>query len=405
VTALTYRYRAATPSGELVEGVVQAPTASAAIDALRRQTLVPVSVEPAREGAVASPLGARWVPTSRRDEALAGAARTLATMIAAGTPLDRALGFAARHAATDALRLALEGVQGDVRRGESLAGALRARPVTFGALAPALVRAGEASGTLDGALEQWADHVERTRDLRAQLRAALWYPALMGVVAGIGVTILLAVVVPRFAEMLAGTGGTLPASTRLLMALSAAVTRGWWAIVLLAVGGAVGARALLQRPEHRRRWHAARLVLPVSGAVERTLTTARFTRALGTLLRSGAGVVTALRVARDTVTNLALAAEIDRAVQAVERGEPVAASLAGALPPMAAQLLAVGEESGALDTMALRIADAGDAEAQRALRSLVALVEPILIVCFGGVVGFVALAMLQAVYSINVTSL
>lgn len=404
MSPLTYRYRAATATGELVEGVVQAPTAGAAIDALRRQTLVPVSVEPEREATVAT-LGRRWVPASQRDDALAAATRTLATMLAAGTPLDRALGFAAQHAATDALRMALDGVRADLRRGESLAAALRARPEHFGALAPALVRAGEASGTLDAALAQWADHVERSRDLRAQLRAALWYPALMGIVAGIGVTILLAFVVPRFADMLAETGGALPASTRLLVALSAALARGWWVVLLLAVLAAAAARAWLRQPGHRERWHAARLALPVAGHVERTLATARFTRALGTLLRGGTAVVPALQVARDTVTNLAIAGDVDRAIRAVARGEPVAASLAGTLPVLATQLLAAGEEGGALDAMALRVAEASDAEAQRALRSLVAMVEPLLIVTFGGIVGFVALAMLQAVYAINVTVL
>ncbi len=404
MTTLTYRYRAATASGELVEGVVQAPTPGAAIDVLRRQTLVPVSVEPAHEAGGATRRW-RWLPSRGDDDALAGATRTLATMLAAGAPLDRALTFAARHAATEPLRLALEGVLADVRRGESLAAALADRAATFGALAPALVRAGEASGTLDEALAQLAEHVERSRDLRAQLRAALWYPALMGIVAGVGVTILLAVVVPRFAEMLEGSGGVLPASTRLLVAVSTAVTRGWWVALLLAAGAAAGVRGWLARADHRQRWHAWRLQLPIAGRVERALDTARFARALGTLLRGGAGVVPALRVARETVANRAMAAHVGQAIGAVERGEPVAASLAGVLPPLAAQLLAVGEESGALDTMALRVADASDAEAQRALRSLVAMVEPVLIVAFGGIVGFVALALLQAVYSINVTAL
>jgi type II secretory pathway component PulF len=405
VTAVTYRYRAATASGEVVEGVVQAATPGAAIDALRRQTLVPVSVEPAGAAAGAARSRWQWIPASRHDDALAAATRTLATMLAAGSPLDRALDFAARHATTEPLRLALDGVLADVRRGESLAASLGARPQAFGTLAPALVRAGETSGTLDDALAQLADHVERTRDLRAQLRAALWYPALMGIVAGVGVTILLAFVVPRFAEMLDGTGGTLPASTRMLVALSGAVTQGWWIALLLAAAAAAGGRAWLQDAGNRARWHALRLQLPVAGRVERTIATARFSRALGTLLRSGAGVVTALRIARESVTNLAMSAGIERAIGLVERGEPVASSLASVLPPLAAQLLAVGEETGALDTMALRIADTSDAEAQRSLRSLVSLVEPLLIVCFGGVVGFVALAMLQAVYSINVTTL
>jgi type II secretory pathway component PulF len=153
------------------------------------------------------------------------------------------------------------------------------------------------------------------------------------------------------------------------------------------------------------RWHGARLGWPVAGPLERAVATARFARAFGILLRGGSGVLAALRVAREAVTNGALGERLDAAAQAVERGEPVSAALDGVLPPLATQLLAVGEESGSLDAMALRVADTYDAESARALRSLVALVEPVLIVAFGGLVGFVALAMLQAVYSINAAAL
>ncbi|MEP7380760.1 MAG: type II secretion system F family protein [Gemmatimonadota bacterium] len=400
---VAFRYRAATAAGEVVEGVLQAPSSREAIDQLRRQTLVPFSVEPV--GATEREPRGRWVSGSRRDDALATATRTMATLLAGGTTLERALGFASEHAATHELRVALAGVRADVQRGETLASALRSRSALFGALAPALVRAGEESGTLDEALERLADHVERTRALRGDLRAALLYPALMGVVSGIGVLVLLAFVVPRFVAMLTDAGGTLPASTRLLVLLSAIVTRWWWfgASLGVVIGGAL--RTWGREPANRRRWHAARLGWPVVGTLERTVTAARFTRAFGTLLRGGSGVLASMRVAREAVTNAALAAGIDDAMRAVERGEGVAAALAGTLPPLATQLLAVGEESGVLDTMALRVADTYDAESQRTLRSLVALVEPALIVGFGALVGFVALAMLQAIYSINASVL
>lgn len=402
MSGAAFRYRAATARGDVVEGVLQAPTPRAAIDELRRQTLVPVSVEPVSPAATPP---RRWGSGSRRDDALATATRTLATMLAGGATLDRALRFATDHAATAELRDALAGVRGDVQRGTTLAAALRARHSTFGALAPAVVRAGEESGTLDASLERLADHVERVRDLRGQLRSALAYPALMGVVAGVGVIVLLAFVVPRFVSMLADTGGTLPASTRLLVALSGVLTRWWWLWLVTGAALALGVRAWLRDPANRRHFHRARLSWPVVGVVEHALDTARFTRALGILLRGGNGVLTSLRVAREAVANDALGDRLDDAVRGVERGEPVSQALAAALPPLATQLLAVGEESGTLDTMALRVADTYDAESARALRSLVALVEPVLIVAFGGLVGFVALAMLQAVYSINASAL
>lgn len=141
--------------------------------------------------------------------------------------------------------------------------------------------------------------------------------------------------------------------------------------------------------------------LPIVGQLELALWTARFTRALGVLLRSGTPMLTALRVSREGIDNLALGTRMDAAIARVERGDRVAMALDGVLPPLATQLLAVGEESGSLDHMAARVADTTDAEVQRGLRTMAGLLEPVLIVLFGGLVGFVALAMLQAIYSVN----
>jgi type II secretory pathway component PulF len=326
--------------------------------------------------------------------------RTVATLLSAGMPLDRALDFAASNAGEPHVAAAWRAVLTDVQSGVSFAESMRKQEL-FGTFAAAIVRAGEESGQLDSALARLADHFERTNELVAQLRGALLYPLLMGVVSGVGVVVLLAFVVPRFVAMLADVGGTLPLSTRVLVGASAVVTRGWWIwgpLVLLVV---FGARQWLMSPTNRRRWHAVRLKLPVSGPVEAMVQTARFARALGLLLRSGTPILTALRLARDVVRNDALAAGIDEAVAAVGRGDRVAASLAGHLPPLAVQLLAAGEESGSLDAMCERVADVYDGDVQRSLRTLVRLVEPALIVTFGLVVGFIALAMLQAMYSIN----
>ena len=391
-----YRYRAATTTGAVVEGVLHAGSPRDALDELRRQTLVPVSVEPV----LGRVTGSGSMPRISRRDALATTMRTVATLLSAGMPLDRALDFAASNAGEPHVAAAWRAVLTDVQSGVSFAESMRKQEI-FGTFAAAIVRAGEESGQLDSALARLADHFERTNELVSQLRGALLYPMLMGVVSGVGVVVLLAFVVPRFVAMLADVGGTLPLSTRVLVGASAVVTRGWWIwgpLVLLVV---FGTRQWLMDPTNRRRWHAARLKLPVSGPVEAMVQTARFARALGVLLRSGTPILTALRLARDVVRNDALAAGIDEAVAAVGRGDRVAVSLAGHLPPLAVQLLAAGEESGSLDAMCERVADVYDGDVQRSMRTLVRLVEPALIVTFGLVVGFIALAMLQAMYSIN----
>lgn len=394
--SLAFRYRAATVAGELVEGTLVADDERTALDELRRQALVPVSLEGAQAPARALRLRGPSVA-----DAVAGAMRTMAALSAGGAPLDRVLDFAARHAAHPRVGDALAAVRRDVQDGQSLATAMRARREVFGTMAPAMVRAGEESGSLDAALARLADHLERARALRTQLRDALLYPAILAIVSGTGVVVLLTFVVPRFVAMLADGGGTLPWSTRLLVGASHVVTGAWWLWLALLVGLGLGVPALLRDDALRRRLHAARLAWPVAGGLELAAATARFTRALAALLQGGAPLLASLRIAREGVDNLALGARLDAAIGRVERGDRLAASLDGVLPPLATQLLAVGEEGGALDAMAARAADTYDAEVQRGLRTLVGLVEPVLILAFGGLVGFVALAMLQAIYSIN----
>jgi type II secretory pathway component PulF len=390
-----FRYRASDADGRMVEGVVQAPTRVIALEELRRQRLVPVDCVPLGADVASA------APRQRRAQALATWARTVATLLEAGVPLDRALGFASTHAGHPAVASASSQVRAEVQGGSTLADALRKRIPVFGALIPAMAAAGEESGALDQAMARLADHLDEANDLRAQVRSALVYPAIMAGASAAGITVLLAFVVPRFAAMLQETGGSLPLSTRTLVGMSRVVTGWWWLWLLLILGTVVSVRAWLGDASNRRRYHAARLRWPVVGTIETSFSTARFTRALGLLLGSGMPVLSALRIARGTVSNLALGAALDRAAEDVSHGVRIASALTPVLPPLGAQLLAVGEETGRLPDLARQVAETYDRELKRALRSAVALIEPALILFFAVLVGFVALAMLQAIYSIN----
>jgi len=264
-----------------------------------------------------------------------------------------------------------------------------------------MVSAGESSGALEIVFDRLSEHLEEGAELRSQVRTALLYPALMAVVGCIGLGVLLGFVIPRFAGILADVGGTLPVSTQLLLAASTVLTKGWWAWLLLAVAAAYALPQVLARPKTRRRWHAARLAWPWLGDLELKYATAQFARTLGLLLKSGVPALPALRIARASVTNLIVQAGVDRAAGALAEGSALAPALAGTLPPLALQMIAVGEESGRLEELCLRVADTYDREVRRALRTGVALLEPALILAFGALVGFVALAMLQAIYGIN----
>jgi general secretion pathway protein F len=390
-----FRYRASDADGRLVEGVVQAPTRVVALEELRRQRLVPVDI---------APLGAAVASRRNRQsrtQALAAWARTTATLLEAGLPLDRALEFATTHSSYPAVSNASGVVRRDIQGGATFADALRRHPTIFGPLVPAMASAGEESGALDQAMARLADHLDESNELRNQVRSALIYPEIMAVASTAGIAVLLAFVVPRFAAMLQETGGTLPLSTRLLVGASGVLTGWWWLWLLLVAGVVVAGRAWLGDASNRRRYHAARLGWPVVGAIETSFTTARFARALGMLLGSGMPVPSALRIARGSVGNLSLGAALDQATEDVSHGVRVSVALAPVLPPLGTQLLAVGEETGRLSDLARQVAETYDRELRLSLRSAVSLIEPALILFFAVLVGFVALAMLQAIYSVN----
>lgn len=394
-----YRYRAATAEGHLIEGVLQAPSRQTVMETLHRQRLYPVAVDEVAAGSVPG-RGSRL--SSRA--ALTLWARNTATLLATGLPLDRALAFGAEHLGNDAVRDALRRARREVHGGASLAESLAAQPAIFPPMVAALTSAGEATGQLDAVFARLADHLEEAAELRSQVRSALIYPALMAVVAGVGVLVLLGFVVPRFTAILQDVGGTLPASTRLLVAASSGLTHWWWIWLPLLLASAYALVMTLKRPDVQRSWHRMRLHWPWVGDLEVKYAVAQFARTLGLLLRSGLPILPSLKIARAATGNVVLREGIERASVSVGEGGPLAAALAETFPPLAVQMLAVGEESGRLDELCLRIADTYDGEVRRAVRTTVALIEPAMIIIFGGLVGFVALAMLQAIYSINTSA-
>lgn len=396
--SLRFRYRAATPAGQVVEGVMHAASRQGALAELQRQRLYPVAVDQ-----LAPPTAERGARRLGRRAAVALWTRSTATLLQAGVPLDRTLAFGALHVGHAGVAEAVRDVRRAVQSGTGFADALAHHPRYFDSLFVASVAAGESSGALDTVFERLSAHLEESAELRSQVQSALLYPALMAVVATIGIAVLLGVVIPRFATILSDVGGKLPTTTRLLMAASLALTRGWWVWLLIAVATAYAIPAALARPAGRRRWHTARLGLPWLGDFERKYITARFARTFGLLLRSGVSVLPALRIARASAPNVVFQDGIDQAAAAVAEGIALTSALAGTLPPLALQMMAVGEESGQLEELCIRVANAYDGDVRRSLRAMVALIEPAVILVFGGLVGFVALAMLQAIYGINLS--
>jgi len=413
--ATRWRYQAADAQGTISRGEVDAATAEAAADLLRRRALWVIELEPARTAATKSSASAaasagkeRFLErlarsTTDGDESLAILTRSVATLLESGVPLERALAFAASGETDSRWQRIFGGLQEAVTRGESLSEAaarVEALPRTY---AP-LLAAAEASGRMADTFARLADDLEQGSQLRARVRAALVYPTLLAFASTVGTVVILVVVVPRFADLIAGAGGTVPASTRLLIGVSALLSRFGWLLAVAVVLAGTAVRQSLQDPSRRRRWHAARLRWPLVGRFEREQAAAGYLGTLAVALESGVPLLRAMSLASGTVSNDAIAERLARAEVVVRDGGSVSQALSGSLTPLATRLLEAGEQGGALAPLARRAATAASDQVQRVITSAVALIEPVMILGFGGVVGFVALALLQAIYGINASS-
>jgi type II secretory pathway component PulF len=406
--AARWRFHAARADGTLVEGEVESRSEREAIDQLRQRALYVTAIEPARRAPAgeAGAVRSAWGTWRRRTggapgtRAVATALRVVATLLEAGIPLERVLGYAAQQAADARLQEAFAAMQRDVRAGRSWSEAIADRP-GFPPEVPALIAAGEASGALDAAVASLADTLEARAAWREQLRSALLYPALLAVASVLGTLVVLFVAVPRFIGLVADGTTQLPLATRLLVWTSTVVRRGGLPLLGVIAVTALGVPTWLRTPSRRRWLDGWTLRLPWIGDRLRARDGSRYLATLGMALSAGVSLLPAMRLATGGVGNTVLGEALARAEGLVQDGGAVASALRGVLPPLAVQLLAAGEESGALAPAATRAARVLADEVQRAVQRAVTLVEPVMILGFGGVVGFVALALLQAVYGLN----
>ena len=390
----SWSYRAAHASGLLEQGTVRAESPEAAREQLFARGLFPLEVR-AERGAETHRPG-----LSAADLALG--LRVLATLLESGLPLARAL------AALDDLvpaswRPALPELRAAVREGKSLAAALAAAPVAFPPLVVGLVQAGEGGSGLAAAVTRAAELTESAAETRRAVRAALAYPLVLAGAGTASVLLLVGFVLPRFAAILGDLGQSLPPTARLVLGAAEAVRAGWLpALVALIAGGIVG-RTWASTPAGRVRWHAFLLALPVVGEVRRAAAVGRFAAALEALLESGVPISAALGSAVRATGDAEIARRILDAREAVLGGAGLATALgaAGAATPTAVRLIRAGEESGRMVPMLAQVARIESTRAAERVRGAVRVLEPALILVFGGMVALVAAALLQAVYSVR----
>jgi general secretion pathway protein F len=396
-----FAYQALDATGKTQRGVLQGDTPRAVRGVLRERGLSPLAVEEVRDGRSGARgfAGARGISTASR----ALLTRQLATLVAAGLPIDEALGALSEQAENERQRALAVALRARVMEGASLAHAMDGFPEIFPDIFRATVAAGEQSGRLDEVLEKLADYAEARDALKQKILAALAYPLLLSLVALAVVAGLMTWVVPQIVGVFQNMHQTLPLATRALMAVSAFL-REWGALILVALALALlAARVALRSDATRLAWHRTLLRLPLIGRVLRAANTARATRTLALLAGSAVPLLDALRIAADVVPNLPMRDALRRAAIKVREGSAFSRALgeSGLFPPVALRLIASGERSGALPRMLDEAAAQQQRELDRWMTALTAILGPAVILLVGAMVLFIVLAILLPIFNLN----
>lgn len=401
-----FTYRAADQRGRTIDGVMEAPDSRAVVEQLQRDSYFPIRV--ARQGEGRTALGLSW-PTGlghrripMRD--LVAFTQQIATLLEAGLPLDRALGIMEELAPSPRLRVITGDVLRSVQSGTSLAEALaKHHPRPFSRLYINMVRAGEKGGVLEPTLRRLGEFLEESQAFREAVVSALIYPTLLTFVGSGSVVFLMTFVIPRFADIFRDLDQAIPVPTQILLAVSEGIQQYWWALLVAAFAVVLAARITLSSQEGRLAWDRFFLRLPLAGEVALKSEVARLTRVLGTLLRSGVPLLTALTVGREMMANALLGGAVDRLSDGVRRGAGLATPMreSGVFPPLAHHMVRVGEETGRLEEMLLKVAESYEGDVRKLVRRLVGLLEPLIILTMGLLVGFIVVAMLMAIFSIS----
>jgi general secretion pathway protein F len=329
--------------------------------------------------------------------------RQLATLVRAGIPLVDSLSALTEQVEKEQMVRVLSAVRENIKEGTAFSKSLAMHPKVFPPLYVNMVAAGEASGMLEAVLERLADFTENQARLKGKVTAALAYPVLMSFIGIVLVGFLMVTVVPKVTSIFDNLGQALPWYTRLLIFVSDIVAGFWWALVLLAVGGAYWFRRWKSKPGGRLRWDTLRLQFPIFGRLNLLVAVARFARTLATLLASGVQLLPAMEIGKNVLENAKLEGVITEAIGSIREGESIAEPLkrSGAFPPMVTHMIAVGEKSGQLENMLENVCRAYEADVETKVAALTSLLEPLMILILGGVVGFIVMAILMPLIQMN----
>ncbi|MGH2706197.1 MAG: type II secretion system F family protein [Actinomycetota bacterium] len=403
--AQTFAYRVRDRSGNVVSGTAEGESQAVVASRLRQQGLTPLEITEGRAGGLRrdvaipglSKLGKR---IKLKDVAILS--RQFATMIGSGLSILRALNILTEQTQNAELARIVGEVRTDVETGSSLSLALSRHPKAFNKLYVAMVRAGETGGVLDSVLLRVADTLEKQVALRQKIRSAMTYPVVVAVFVTLILIAMLVFVVPMFKELYSELGGILPLPTRILLSVSSIVAKFWYIVLGLVIAAAYALRRYIATEKGRYQFDVFLLRVPVFGPLFHKVALARFSRTLAVLMRSGVPILQALEIVSETVGNEVIGRAILDVQQSVKEGEAISKPLLRhkVFPPMVVQMMAVGEETGALDTMLEKIADFYDQEVESTVAALTSLIEPILIAVMGATVGGMVIALYMPMFNI-----
>ena len=401
-----YEYTALDRVGKNISGIIDADSTVAARQKLRASGKYPVQVKEATSKAKAEPSASFSFPTIFNRvtvDDIHALTRQLATLLNAGIPLVGALDALMEQTTSPPLKRIIAQVKESVNEGNSLTASLSKHPKLFSNIYINMVRAGEASGSLDVVLERLADFGEHQQALKGRFQAALVYPLFMAIVGSGVLFFLLSFVVPNLTRIFTEMKQVLPLPTTILIWFSGFMRLYWWIIVAIMVAIIVGIKEAIKKPKGRYIWDTLKLRSPVIGQINRKIALSRFGRTLGSLLQSSVPLITSLQIVRNIVNNVLIGDVIEEAIGDIQAGKSLNIALSKSVwfPPVFRQMISVGEQSGDLEGMLHKIADAYEREVETRITGMTALIEPIMILLMAVVVGFIVISILLPIFEMN----
>jgi len=403
-----FQYKAVTPEGRVVEGTLEASDKKMAIARLEEQGQLPITVtSDADQGLFGSEITLPWQRKRVSSSELLIFTQELSTLLKAGLPLDRSLAILRDLTENKYLNEIGRELLREIKGGKSLSESLSMYPQVFPKLYVNMVKAGEISGTLDTILIRIAEYLENAEELRNYFISSLIYPAILALVGAGSIVVMITFVIPKFADIFENAGAPVPLPMKIMLALSAVLTGYWWLLLLIGAGLVLWLNRVWKSEEGRLTWDRRILRMPLLGNMMQRIEVSRFSRTLGTLLKSAVPMIQSINIVREVITNRVIAATMEGVVSGVKKGEGLADPIkkSEVFPAFAVHLLEVGEETGRLDDMLLQIADTYDRDLRNSVKRLIALFEPVIILVMGLVIGLMVVSMLYSIFSINAVPL